>query len=158
MIAAGRQHDRHRLAGLQPAFPQSGGYCPRALAQPGIAERGVNPVVIAVDLDRQPVGMRFDMPVEHFNQGFGAIRDARRWRFRRWRLPVGCQRRRFRPTAGLQDQINQIARRFGQQNLFAQLHLELVLNPAQQFGAGQTVQRQIPIHMAVQGQRRCAPL
>ena len=120
ILGAGREHDGGGLSGLQSAFPQSSGHRPGALPQSGVGESGVDPIVVAVNLDGHPLGLAPDMPVQHVDQGFGAVRGTNGCGLlRRRRLPVrrerGCLRRL---AAGPQDQLQQVAWTFRQQHLF----------------------------------------
>ena len=153
VVGAGGQHQGHGLARLQPARLESSGDGARALNQIGVGEGGDDPLVVAVDLDRHPVRIAALMPVQHLQQGRGALRGFSYRGFPRRRWPDG-HRRLGRFSATPQDQRQQIARGFGQQHPLVQARVKGPLDPLQQFGARQAVQSQFPFQMAVQGEGR----
>ena len=101
--------------------------------------------------------MALNVPFQHLDQRRRAV-----WRPGSGRVFPGGDRASGRRSApgfligrrnglafGLPDQVQQGARRVGQQHRLVRGHFKRAFDPTQQFGARQAIQTQIAIQMAV---------
>ena len=149
IIDIGRQHDGDGIPRFQRQGLQQGGYLPGPLPQLPVADQ---PFRLALQQeDVAGIGVGSGMLLQHLDEGDGRM-DLRRG------LPRCTEIRRAPPRPGrlfrrcrgqmAQDIARGLRRR---QHLFRQAHGKRLLQTGQQFHAGQTVQAEVAIKPAVEG-------
>ena len=104
--------------------------------------------MIAIQTDMRPLRVGLYMPLQGFDQGAGAV--GRRC-LSQCQIFHGLGNRDIAAAPCTVQRPQQVAWRIGGGNqLFGQADVEILLQPAEQFDAAQTVKTEVPVKRAIQ--------
>ncbi len=149
IVAAGRQHDRGRLAWLQTGVLKPRGHVFRALQKLAVRHRLLLATVVK-QVDVGALRLMPGMPLEHLNQRLGILWRSACFLERDGCFDGDCARASVRTATTQQPQ--QVARGLDAgEDLFGQRHAEAVFDAGQQLDAAQAIETEVTLEPAVEG-------